>query len=291
MKSKRNAFTLVELLVVIAIIGVLIALLLPAVQAAREAARRIQCANHCKQIGIAVHNFHDVNRFLPDGGRHWGNAPVFVNGRAAVGRQQLAGWGMQILPYMEQENLYDGTQGASDEAKIIALIGTPIDTYFCPSRGRPRVFTHTTQNWYDPRGARTHAQTDYAGSNLHNHGAIIRNDGTQGEITFAAITDGTSNTLLIGEKRLNRARLNVFQGDDNEGYTSGWDHDVMRRTDRQPAKDPMSGTGDQRFGSSHPGGFNVVLADASVTHIPYTIQLATFRDIGQRNDGRTVDIP
>src|SRR5438132_6404215 len=104
---RRIGFTLVELLVVIAIIGVLIALLLPAVQKVREAANRTQCANNLKQIGLAVHNFHDTYGVFPTQGGWWYTGPSYDSTGVAYGyKYQTAGWGFQILPFIEQDNLY-----------------------------------------------------------------------------------------------------------------------------------------------------------------------------------------
>jgi Tfp pilus assembly protein PilE len=102
----------VELLVVIAIIGILVALLLPAVQAAREAGRRMSCQNNLKQLGLAAHNHHDTLLALPHGGRHWNYVPRYVNGVPQVKEKQLAGWGFQISPYMEQTNIFNGLRHA-----------------------------------------------------------------------------------------------------------------------------------------------------------------------------------
>ena len=137
---KRHAFTLVELLVVIAIIGILIALLLPAVQAAREAARRGQCSNHLKQIGLAIHNHHDAFQILPTGGRHWEDYPTFtsstptaVDGSPEIPYRQDNGWLYQILPYVEQESVHDGA-GLTGVARCREPIAHAIPTYYCPSR-------------------------------------------------------------------------------------------------------------------------------------------------------------
>jgi len=236
----RAGFTLVELLVVIAIIGILVALLLPAVQAARESARRTTCSNHLKQIGLAFQIHHDTHGFLPDGGRGWPDAPVFINGKPAVGRQQLAGWGYQILPFVEQQNLFESAGESDIPARQRKIMATPIDLMFCPSRRAPQVLPERA-DWYGvprgPGGTYGHAMNDYAGSNLENNGAVIHNNGNTREITMAHLTDGATYTILVGEKRLNISRLGAYQGDDNEGYTSGWDHDVMRYTNRAARPD------------------------------------------------------
>src|SRR5205823_10352435 len=125
-----------------------------------------------------------------------------------------------------------------------------------------------------PASAETiaHAQTDYAGSNLENNG-IVRKWPRQVRMAQVVSGDGTSNTLMVGEKRLRVNAIGGFQSDDNEGYSSGWDHDVMRNTNKQPLPDytASSGDGNQRFGSSHTAGFNIVLADGSVKTISFSI--------------------
>jgi len=294
--TRRSGFTLVELLVVIAIIGILVALLLPAVQAAREAARRTHCLNNLKQLSLAAHNHHDTYDFLPSGGLGWWYHATFVGSSpATAAKSQGMGWGYQILPWLEQRALWEGETGASITPLDISIkaIQTPVPAFFCPSRRQPETLP-ATADWYTvPNSGQTypHAPTDYAASCGTNLGAIIH--GGSPPIGFAAISDGTSNVLMLGEKRMDVSYLGQYQSDDNEGYTSGWDHDTVRWTDRAPRPDHRlrTGWGEQRFGSSHPGGFHVALVDGSVRFLSYTIDPNLFYRLGQRNDGLPADLP
>jgi prepilin-type N-terminal cleavage/methylation domain-containing protein/prepilin-type processing-associated H-X9-DG protein len=296
MSSPRRAFTLVELLVVIAIIGVLVALLLPAVQSAREAARRMQCANNLKQFGIAFHNHHDTYGFFPTAGFGWTYAPEYsASGTPEVAPRQRAGWGFQVLPFIEQQNIYTGGNLNNNDDRQRQAIGAAIPAFFCPSRRQAKAHAPVA-SWYGPSGDYPHSQTDYAGSNHHNTGVIVQTNenqtwGAGGAISFGSIPDGSSNTLLLGEKRLNIAAIGTYQGDDNEGYSSGWDHDVMRYTDVAPLPDRRTGDGEQRFGSSHPSGLNIALADGSVRFLPYTIDVTVFKNLGERSDGVAIQLP
>ena len=206
----RAGFTLIELLVVIAIIGTLIGLLLPAVQKVREAASRIQCSNNLKQIGLAFHNHHDVVGSFPSGGLGPSSPPTYVDGMPTVGAQQGAGWGFQILPYVEGENTW--------KAGALTAIGTPNPLFFCASRRRPQTVTYK-DNYVPPvsGGLMTHALCDYAASNKDSTGIVRQST----PIHMPDITDGLSNTLMVSEKRLNRAFLGQRAPDDNQGYTAG----------------------------------------------------------------------
>jgi prepilin-type N-terminal cleavage/methylation domain-containing protein/prepilin-type processing-associated H-X9-DG protein len=278
--ARRKGFTLIELLVVIAIIAILIGLLLPAVQKVREAANRAACLNNLKQIGVAFHNHHDTLKAFPTGGWDSSEPPTYVSGQPAVLADQKAGWAFQILPYLEADNVWRGGQATNDLDRARVAVATPLKVYFCPSRRAPQTIVYGTIG-----GApATRGMCDYAASNLEGTG-IVRQ---QYPNRMADVTDGTSHTLLVGDKRLNRSDLGQPQSDDNQGYTAGWDRDVVRHTDRQPAPDPSRGDGDKRFGSSHPSRFNLVFADGSVRSVSYTIDPTVFRLLGHKSDGQAI---
>lgn len=269
----HRGFTLIELLVVIAIIAVLVALLLPAVQQAREAARRTQCKNNLKQIGLAVHNYHDQHRVLPDGGNDDGSGWPCSACCSANNRGEW-NWMYQIMPQIDQASLAAVTTDST-------VYVTPVTSYFCPTRRRPGIYG-------------TSAKSDYAGNagdGMTNYnGAIIRRSCKQ-SIDFASFNDGTSNTLLIGEKQTNVKNFGGSGGDNEPYVNSGWDQDEIRwgasgnnpQSDMDhPAEPPTYWSG--RFGSSHTGAFNAVMVDGSVRSISYNVDYETFRRVCVRND-------
>jgi len=274
-RSNRAAFTLVELLVVIAIIGVLVALLLPAVQAAREAARRTQCSNNLKQIGVSLHNHHDTLQHLPLGGD---NGPTNCCAADANVIDRYS-WTFHLLPYIEQDNLHE--IGQTDRA---TLIKRPVAGYHCPSRRSVQLY-----------GTNQVAKSDYAGcSGTGSNGAMVQS--SKGAIGFRTITDGLSNTLIVAEARIHRGYIDNAAGssgywaDNEDCYTNGWADDVIRNGNKTPAADlirtDLAGSlVHAQFGSSHPGGMNGVLCDGSTRVIHYNVNGTLFRNLCSRNDG------
>ncbi len=272
--GSRVGFTLIELLVVIAIIAILLGLLLPAVQKVREAAARMQCSNHLKQMGLAFHTFHDNQGAFPHGGY---NAPSAA--AASVTKRDEWSWTYQILPYIEQENLYR-------EADYRVIFRTPVKIYYCPTRRPPTVYNNTTR-------------TDYAGcggtigSNGSN-GVVVRG-GSALRVTLTGIPDGTSNTIMVGEKQLNLDKLGTNIDDNETHFNAGWngDYDLYRiaqpsaGTWLAPTPDYHSAStnASTRFGSSHTGGCQFVFADGSVRMISYGVSPAMFMRACVRNDG------
>jgi prepilin-type N-terminal cleavage/methylation domain-containing protein/prepilin-type processing-associated H-X9-DG protein len=282
----RRGFTLIELLVVIAIIATLIAMLLPAVQKVREAANRMHCQNNLKQIGLAFHSHHSAHRYFPTGG--WDEGfPTYVNGQPAVGALQKGGWAFQILPFLEQENVWRGGGATTDEGRILLAVATPIPLYFCPSRRPPQTVTFADPDFLGGVTA-THALCDYAASNKEKTGVVTE----KLPVRITDIADGASNTLMVAEKRMDLFSLGQRQIDDDDGYAAGWSQDTIRHTDRPPAPDVNQGgllAGDRRFGSSHPGRFNAVLADGSVRPVSYAIDPTVFRLLGHKRDGQAIN--
>jgi len=265
---------------VISIIGLMIGLLLPAVQRARESSNSISCENNLKQLALAFHHHLHAHRGFPTGGWSHLSPPTYAGGVPLSGREQQAGWGFQILSYIEAASIW--------KSDAVTAIATPQKIFFCPSRRGPQLVTFP--DGYSPpltSGDLVHALCDYAASNLDETGAVRRVE----PVRLAEITDGTTHTLLLGDKRLNLALLGQAQTDDNEGYTSGWDKDTIRLTTKEPDPD-YSGIGDghRQFGSSHPSGFNAALADGSVRRVRYTVDLDVFRRLGNRSDGATLNM-
>jgi len=289
-KIGQRGFTLVELLVVIAIIGILIAMLLPAVQAVRESARRTTCNNHLHQMSVAVHNYESSLGYFPDGGKNWWTNRSKQGSKPKMAPDQNWGWMYQILPYMEQGNLYY-------EQKDAVVRRTPIPGYFCPTRRPPTVVGNIRAlNDYAGNGGLIHD-----GGGLHNwgdgrNGGVVVRGGYGPKVGFNLVSDGSSNTILAGEKSLHPDNYFISSRCDNEGYTSGWDWDVIRWGDRLPVSDrlqpmpapspqPPGKNGEPRFGSAHGVGVNFAFVDGSVHFITHDVDLTVFQNACRRDDG------
>lgn len=299
--ARRVGFTLVELLVVIAIIGILIGLLLPAVQSAVESARRGKCANNLRNLGLAFQTHEQVNGFFPTGGGPtWEYHMTYADGLPVIGADQHGGWGFQVLPFIEAETVWRGGNKTTDIERSILAISTPNPMFFCPSRRRMEVVEATDWLKYPSNSGKSfgHAKNDYAASSHDTATGQTAGIGivTQMRATQAAeVRDGLSNTLLLAEKRMNLSCLRQLAVNDNEGYTCGWNHDIMRYTNRQPLpdfhSDNCSDAGNDLFGSSHSGGLNTVFGDGAIHFINYDISLDTFKLLGNKRDGQTVAVP
>jgi prepilin-type N-terminal cleavage/methylation domain-containing protein/prepilin-type processing-associated H-X9-DG protein len=290
---RKVGFTLVELLVVIAIIGVLVALLLPAVQSAREAARRMSCGNNFKQIGIALHNYHDAYQKLP---------PGWI--MQAVSPENSAGWGWTafILPYLEQQNLYDKLQvnqlplmDVMGNANLRPLAQTKLKVYRCPADvvkdllpARPsstceRHFDCDTclagfevaasnyvgnAGFFDPDGAANHTRAALRTGVFH----------ANSDFAFRQITDGLSATFLAGERDY-RCKAGAWVGSRNPPGPDMWGSYFLRarvsiklNDPRQPPDFCSSTSCTEGFGSKHPTGGQFVFCDGSVHFLSNNVE-------------------
>ena len=312
--KKRPGFTLVELLVVIAIIGVLVALLLPAVQSAREAARRSSCSNNLKQYGIALHNYHDTMNMMPPGGIDWGRNPQI-------------GWQVRIFPFAEQGAVFDKLNMSGGVDVLSQDIGNGVQARsfapkyaFCPSDNSERVH------------GGVHAQTSYSGS-MGSHGtpseggdceewqtfALVKDPGhgntyTVADISgpfgriangckLAQVTDGLSNTIFVGEIL---SMCHDHKGDALWGYNGmGNAHastvvPINNMTTCYKSEADATGKGGVTnpacwnpnnwnyswgFRSRHPGGAQFLFGDGSVKLLSKSINHTTYQRLGGKADG------
>lgn len=314
----RPGFTLIELLVVIAIIGILIALLLPAVQAAREAARVLQCGNHLKQMGLAWHNHEDTYGYFPGGG--WGANWVGDPDRGS-GRRQPGGWIYTQLPFIEQSQLHDLGQGESASVKrrlAAEVIATPLAFMNCPSRREaiayPMSPTHRNANHTDVATRTDYAacagDADWSEPYTWEPGTLAEGDAPdapwahhpqyngvsyeRSEVTIADVADGTTNTYMVGEKYLNPDHYDTG-GDPSDDWSmySGHQDDNYRVT--HPSWPPMPDTPGVlnrcSFGSNHVSTWQVVMCDGSVRMISFSIDKEVHRRLGNRKDRLPVKVP
>lgn len=277
----RCAFTLVELLVVIAIIGILIGLLLPAVQYVREAAARTQCGNNLNQFGLAIHQFADTRRRFP---------PAY----AAPEYEPGWGWGSLILPFIEHKNLHNEADienrifgEGSNPALPDQFSELPLESFRCPSNAAPELnpirLNHGLSNYRAVCGP----YTSYGFIPDHDHGGIMyQNSRTK----FSEIVDGTSNTLLLGECVFNEStgkRAALWMGMSGFRNEAVWISDVMWWVDAETAT--INGSAPQAFSSRHPGGAQFVFADGSVRFFIEGGDVELLHWLAGRKDGRIVE--
>ena len=267
---------------------------------------------------MAFQNHHSATGAFPGAGGHdWAWQMTYdAGGNPIVGGGQHGGWGFQILPYTEESAIWHGGNATTNLERSKFARGQAISFMFCPTRREPEVLkANDWLRWPEPASGETlFAKNDYAaaahdinltldGSRFSKPGglgAVVRTFLTEAKakanefvnpISIAKITDGTSKTLLVSEKRMNIGRLGQLQANDNEGYTTGWNHDTLRYVGRAPLPDFIHNVdpGDDRFGSSHTGGMNSCFADGSVRFIQYEITLDAFKAMGVRMDGRVFE--
>jgi prepilin-type N-terminal cleavage/methylation domain-containing protein len=321
-QKKRQGFTLVELLVVIAIIGVLVGLLLPAVQSAREAARRTQCINNVRQLGLALHNHHDTFGSMPPGWKTTTTAGVQGDGVA------LWGWSAMIFPYIEENALSDQLKPKDvflqDAVTSLWSSYQPLMTnsmvgFRCPSDDGPITNIGRSFPGFNNSGAAALSTSNYVGNNNSRVSAQFDDPKTGGVffedrgLKFGDIRDGTSKTILLGERRWQYSDINGTLTSARAGVVFG----INAREVGQRGRNAVVGDGGQKinynhtntnrsargFSSNHPSGSVFVLCDASVRYITDSIDAdintnnqqtknaavnSTFERLLARQDGQPV---
>jgi prepilin-type N-terminal cleavage/methylation domain-containing protein/prepilin-type processing-associated H-X9-DG protein len=313
----RRGFTLVELLVVIAIIGLLIALLLPAVQAARESARRSQCQNNLKQLGLAFQNHHDSQKFFPTGG--WGWLWVGDPDRG-FDEQQPGGWVYNVLPYIEQQAIWEHGSGTTGAAKLQAnseRMAMHSPAFACPTRRKP-ILLPQIPGFNNANNTPIGAKSDYAANcgdqnrNEINGGpaagttsvnaSFINSANLENGISYRCskvkisdVLDGTMHTIAVGEKYLAVARWETgTDAADNENMYVGYDNDIYRSSNTTvttyfpPRQDNVNTVNHFSYGSAHATAFNAAFCDGSVRPIRYSVAATVYARLGNRKDGNPI---
>ncbi|UUO07741.1 DUF1559 domain-containing protein [Blastopirellula sp. J2-11] len=298
-RSRRTrGFTLVELLVVIAIIGVLIALLLPAVQQAREAARRMSCQNNLKQIGLGLHNYHDTYLKFPAGRYEDSNV-----------KTQL-GWGAMILPFLEQTALFDSIQAnggmtVDDTWDTLPAVQADarnvLEMFICPSDIGGGLNEHPYMLGVADDPSSAYGKSNYVGiagaSNFDDtedlDGVFQHSFSPVQHARFADITDGTSHTMIVGERcslpgvgipanQGKAYRASIWIGDRNVGPGGSSSMDVLTRMDRAAdnVQYTIFGVNNLCLTSVHPGGLQMLSGDGHVSFVSENIDLRVYAGLG-----------
>jgi prepilin-type N-terminal cleavage/methylation domain-containing protein/prepilin-type processing-associated H-X9-DG protein len=314
---RRKAFTLIELLVVIAIIGILIALLLPAVQKIRDAAARMSCSNNLHQLGLAAHNFHDSNNRFPSAVNIPYTVPVLAgNCPTAPIPGKYISFFQALLPYVEQGPLYNQFDFTHDQYTNAATPNSPanqiVKTYLCPSDAAPQHTTYSTTSATFYFAANTYVANSgivgfYTGS-MDQTGIFYINS----SVTMTGISDGTSNTFMFGERNRLDPNLDVVYGHGTPPQPDFFEeHSGWAWTNSLPGFDYLGGASvpinwkfppvtkdpgftfeDQRFssyGSQHTAGANFCFADGSVRFLSQNVPLTVLQQLSTRNGGEVID--
>ena len=317
-RSRRRGFTLIELLVVIAIIAVLIAMLLPAVQAARESARRMSCTNNLKQMGLGMHNFESANGFFPlvapySKGRMIGNNGYDATPPATG--SQVGPWTVSILDFAEMGYYFDSVRAATTVTQVTNAVASlnPVQVaiYLCPSDPvsangyLSNNLKYTCTNYLGVTGNDEYMETNpgaslgFQGSNARN--GIFAKTSHSGSITpipfvrISDVTDGTSNTVAIGERPVSPGRESYSLWMVTDLATSlalPSNNTYNFKTCTLPAvykfDDSKTLCSLSHFWSYHPGGSNWLFADGSVRFMKYTVNQSTLFALSSRNGGEVL---